>query len=65
MDESIPVINSDGTIRSIKDVEEDLIRLALMKSNGRVAKISRQLGISRSTLYRKIERMGLKSQEFK
>lgn len=58
MDESILAINSDGTLRSIKEVEEDLIRLAL-KTNRSIAKISRQLGISRSTLYRKIERMGL------
>ena len=58
MDESILAINSDGTLRSIKEVEEDLIRLAL-KTNRSIPKISRQLGISRSTLYRKIERMGL------
>ncbi len=54
----LPVIrafNDDGTPRRLEEVEADLIRLTLERNNGKMSLTARQLGIGRSTLYRKLE----------
>jgi len=45
---------------SIKRMEKELIRGALIKSSGKKQKAAELLGISRRTLYRKMEEYGLK-----
>ncbi|MEP6737354.1 MAG: sigma-54 dependent transcriptional regulator [Chryseolinea sp.] len=44
---------------NLSDVEKDVIRLALRKCNGNLTRASEELGIGRTTLYRKIEEYGL------
>ncbi|RME65739.1 MAG: sigma-54-dependent Fis family transcriptional regulator [Alphaproteobacteria bacterium] len=51
---SLPVLDEDGHIRAIADIEADLIRFALARYRGRMSEIARRLGIGRSTLYRKV-----------
>jgi len=46
---------SDEAIRPLKDVERDAVIRALDITGGNIAKASRCLGITRNTLYRKIE----------
>jgi transcriptional regulator of acetoin/glycerol metabolism len=46
---------------SLQEAEQEMIARALRKAHGNMAGASRLLGISRSTLYRKIERYGLES----
>ncbi len=58
----IPAFETNGTIRSLKDIEDDMIRIALDRYNGHMSEIARRLGIGRSTLYRKIRELGLASQ---
>jgi DNA-binding NtrC family response regulator len=48
-----------GDIRSLAEVEADLIRLALERYDGRMSEVARRLGIGRSTLYRKVKELGL------
>ncbi|MEL6818003.1 MAG: sigma-54 dependent transcriptional regulator [Pseudomonadota bacterium] len=47
--------NDRGDIRSLADIEERVIRLAIDKYNGRMSEVARRLEIGRSTLYRKLK----------
>ncbi|MEP6433888.1 MAG: sigma 54-interacting transcriptional regulator, partial [Lentilitoribacter sp.] len=44
-----------GDMRSIGDVEEELIRRAIAFYDGKMSFVAKQLGIGRSTLYRKLK----------
>ncbi len=46
---------SDNEVLSLEAKEEELIRKALLKNNGRRKKAAQELGISERTLYRKIK----------
>ncbi|MBL4801702.1 MAG: sigma-54-dependent Fis family transcriptional regulator [Emcibacter sp.] len=55
MGQEIPLcMDQSGDIRSIQDVEKDMISFALKKYNGRMSEVARRLGLGRSTLYRKV-----------
>ena len=49
----------DGHIRSIEELEADIIRLAIGHYRGRMTEVARRLGIGRSTLYRKLGELGI------
>jgi transcriptional regulator of acetoin/glycerol metabolism len=53
----------EGTVRleemSLEEVEVTLIRKALAKFGGNVTQAAEALGLSRSALYRRIQRYGL------
>jgi DNA-binding NtrC family response regulator len=49
----------DGHVRSLVEVEEAMIRLAIDHYGGRMAEVARRLGIGRSTLYRKLKEYGI------
>jgi DNA-binding NtrC family response regulator len=49
----------DGDIRSLADVEAEMIRLALTRYQGHMTIVARKLGIGRSTLYRKLKELGI------
>lgn len=51
----------DNDIKSLNlsDVEREAIRKALKKSNGNLTKAAEELGIGRTTLYRKLEEYGI------
>jgi two-component system response regulator HydG len=59
-----PTVESDNdlTTLNLSDVEKNVIKHALKKCNGNLTKASEELGIGRTTLYRKIEEYGLSSQ---
>ena len=57
--EEIRAVDGSGAVRPLKAVEEELIRFAIERNNGHMSKVARQLGIGRSTLYRKIRDLGL------
>ncbi len=59
----VVVQDLDGDLRALRDVEEDMIRAALARYNGRMAEVARRLGIGRSTLYRKVREMGIEVEE--
>jgi transcriptional regulator of acetoin/glycerol metabolism len=60
-DVGIRVTTDAGEIRSLGDVEADMIKLALTQYDGHMSKIARKLGIGRSTLYRKVRELGLEA----
>lgn len=57
----IPVFSSPDSL-NIKTMEKELIRGAIAQESGNKKRAAEQLGISRRTLYRKMEEYGLKKQ---
>ncbi len=49
--------------QSLEDVERDAIERALEANRGNLSDVARQLGIGRSTLYRKLEQYGLRDKK--
>ncbi len=58
-DERVSLLDRDGHLRSLYDIERDLIAMAIDKYNGQMSEVARRLGIGRSTLYRKVQEQGL------
>jgi DNA-binding NtrC family response regulator len=48
------IIDRDGHLRSLQDIERDLIQFAIDNYSGHMSEVARRLGIGRSTLYRKV-----------
>ncbi len=55
-------LSGDGKMHTLARMERDLIAFALEFHGGRMTRIARDLGIGRSTLYRKIKEYSLDSQ---
>ena len=56
---SLPLTNSRGDVRPLEDIERDSIRFAISHYRGQMSEVARKLRIGRSTLYRKLEGLGL------
>lgn len=54
----LPLLDSDGHVRPLEDVETELIRFAITHYRGQMSEVARRLKIGRSTLYRKLEGLG-------
>ena len=59
----LPALDERGEVRSLADVEADMIRLAIDHYAGQMSEVARRLGIGRSTLYRKLKDLGLDAEE--
>lgn len=59
----VPQAESNRGAKTLKltDVERDVIREAVRKSNGNLTKAAEELGIGRTTLYRKMEEYGIRA----
>ncbi|MDB5671207.1 MAG: sigma-54-dependent Fis family transcriptional regulator, partial [Alphaproteobacteria bacterium] len=55
----ITLYDHDGNLRSLEEIESDVIRLAIGHYRGRMTEVARRLGIGRSTLYRKLGELGI------
>ena len=55
----VTLYREDGHLRSLEEIEADLIRLAIGHYRGRMTEVARRLGIGRSTLYRKLGELGI------
>jgi len=56
---ALSVFDAGGDLRTLAEVEADIIRHAVERYRGQMTEISRRLGIGRSTLYRKVRELGL------
>ena len=54
-----PFLRRDGHARRLLEIEEEAIRRALELYGGRMSETARRLGIGRSTLYRKLDELGI------
>ena len=55
--------DQDGNLRTLAEVEGEMIELAIRKYDGRMSEVARRLGIGRSTLYRMVRELGLEVRE--
>jgi len=53
-DLSIAFLDREGHLRTLEDIERDLIQFAIENYSGHMSEVARRLGIGRSTLYRKV-----------
>lgn len=54
----LSLLDPEGHVRALEDVETDLIRFAITHYRGQMSEVARRLKIGRSTLYRKLEGLG-------
>ncbi len=57
--DALPVLDAAGDVRPLEAIEADLIRYAITHYRGQMSEVARRLQIGRSTLYRKLEALGL------
>lgn len=55
----VSIVTAGGHIRTLEEVEADMIKLAMHRYRGQMSEVARKLGIGRSTLYRKMRDLGL------
>ncbi len=56
---AITLFAGNGHMRTLEEIEADIIRLAIGHYRGRMTEVARRLGIGRSTLYRKLGEIGI------
>jgi DNA-binding NtrC family response regulator len=57
--DSTGLLNNDGHVKPMEELEATAIRFAITHYRGRMTEVSRRLGIGRSTLYRKLKDLGI------
>ncbi len=55
----VEIMDAGGNLRSLEDIERDLIEFAIETYAGRMSEVARRLGVGRSTLYRKVREYDL------
>jgi DNA-binding NtrC family response regulator len=61
--DALPLLDAAGEVRPLEDLEAELIRYAITHYRGQMSEVARRLRIGRSTLYRKLEALGLNSEQ--
>jgi len=62
---SLALTDSHGNVRPLEDIERDVIRFAIAHYDQQMSEVARRLKIGRSTLYRKLEGLGLDNTDAK
>jgi DNA-binding NtrC family response regulator len=57
--DALALLNTDGDVRPLEEIEAEVIRYAVAHYAGQMSEVARRLQIGRSTLYRKLEALGL------
>jgi DNA-binding NtrC family response regulator len=57
--DALALLDEAGEVRSLEELEAELIRYAITHYRGQMSEVARRLRIGRSTLYRKLEALGL------
>jgi DNA-binding NtrC family response regulator len=57
--DALPLLDADGDVRPLEEIEAELVRYAISHYRGQMSEVARRLQIGRSTLYRKLEALGL------
>jgi DNA-binding NtrC family response regulator len=57
--DALDLLDDHGDVRPLEDIEADAIRLAIAHYRGQMSEVARRLRIGRSTLYRKLDSLGL------
>ena len=57
--ESLALTDADGHARPLEEIEAEVIRSAIARYRGQMSEVARRLRIGRSTLYRKLDEIGI------
>jgi len=57
--DALLLLDAENDVRPLEDLEADIIRYAVTHYRGQMSEVARRLQIGRSTLYRKLEALGL------
>ena len=60
--DALALLDAAGDVRPLEDIEAELIRYAITHYRGQMSEVARRLKIGRSTLYRKLEALGLNTE---
>ena len=58
-DAPVRILDDRGHLRTLEEIERDLIQHAIEVYAGHMSEVARRLGIGRSTLYRKVREQGI------
>src|SRR6267154_4052303 len=56
---ALALLDHHGDVRPLEEIEAEVIRFAIAHYRGQMSEVARRLQIGRSTLYRKLENLGL------
>jgi len=60
---ALALVDAAGNVRPLEDLEADVIRFAIAHYRGQMSEVARRLRIGRSTLYRKLDDLGLGAEK--
>ncbi len=60
--DALPLLDAAGEVRPLDEIEAGLIRYAVTHYRGQMSEVARRLRIGRSTLYRKLDALGLNGE---
>jgi DNA-binding NtrC family response regulator len=58
---ALPLTDAQDHVRTLDEIERDVIRFAISHYRGQMSEVARRLQIGRSTLYRKLDSLGLEA----
>jgi DNA-binding NtrC family response regulator len=59
---TLPLLDAQGEVRALEELEAEVIRFAISHYRGQMSEVARRLQIGRSTLYRKLDALGLQQR---
>ena len=59
---AVALLDESGHVRALADIEAEAIRFAISHYRGQMSEVARRLHIGRSTLYRKLDSLGLDAE---
>ncbi len=59
----VRALDDRGEVRTLADMELEMIKLAIEHYQGQMSEVARRLGIGRSTLYRKLKEYGIEPED--
>jgi DNA-binding NtrC family response regulator len=60
---ALALLGPGGDVRPLEDIEAEVIRFAIAHYRGQMSEVARKLQIGRSTLYRKLDDLGLEDAD--
>lgn len=62
-DFGVNIYSADGHLRKLSEIEAEVIRLAVVMYRGRTSEIARRLRVGRTTVYRKLDELGIGNED--
>jgi len=59
---AVALLDGSGHVRALAEIEAEAIRFAISHYRGQMSEVARRLHIGRSTLYRKLDSLGLDAE---